>query len=124
MKKLNLAVDFDGVIHKYSKGWQDGSIYDLPIDGALLSLKKLHEDFNIIIFTTRLNPAVEDSDIQNKLITDWLAKYGFEKGKHYDQITGSKPMAQLYLDDRGMKFLNWNESLKEIGNYLVSLKTK
>ena len=27
-----IAVDFDGVIHKYSKGWQGGEIYDEPVE--------------------------------------------------------------------------------------------
>jgi len=31
---MNIAVDFDGVIHKYSKGWHNGQIYDGPVPGC------------------------------------------------------------------------------------------
>lgn len=31
MDKKTIVFDFDGVIHRYSKGWQNGSIYDKPV---------------------------------------------------------------------------------------------
>ena len=37
-----IVFDFDGVIHKYSKGWQDGSIYDEPTPGVSAVIEKLH----------------------------------------------------------------------------------
>ena len=33
--KENLAIDFDGVIHDWSKGWHDGTCYGNPINGAI-----------------------------------------------------------------------------------------
>jgi hypothetical protein len=48
-----IAVDFDGVIHAYSKGWQDGTIYDPPLPGALDGLRTLMRDNAVFIHTTR-----------------------------------------------------------------------
>ena len=44
-----LAIDFDGVIHKSSKSFYDGTIYDEPVDGveeAKTIIKRLY--FNYI----------------------------------------------------------------------------
>ena len=34
-----IAIDFDGVIHKNSKGYYDGTIYDEPVEGSLEAIK-------------------------------------------------------------------------------------
>lgn len=115
--KTPLAIDFDGVIHKYSEGWKDGTIYDKPVPGAKTSLAKLiKQSYKITIFTTRLNPTLEGQDPkeQEKLIRTWLEKWGFIQNKHFHEITGLKPLAKLYIDDKAIRFFNWKNVLEEI----------
>ena len=36
-----IVLDFDGVIHKSSKGYHDGTVYDDPVDGTRKALEIL-----------------------------------------------------------------------------------
>ena len=108
MTKQTIAIDFDGVIHKYSKGFQDGSIYDEPIEGVKEALKKLSKKFRIVIFTTRLNPCFDNEEKMNEDITNWLVKHEI----YHDELTNNKPPAIAYIDDRGIRFTNWEDILK------------
>ena len=49
----NIAIDFDGVIHTFDKGWYDGTCYGEPLPGSLEAIIKLSETHNIIIFTIK-----------------------------------------------------------------------
>ena len=52
--KKTIVFDFDGVIHKYSKGWQDGSIYDEPVPGIKTIIDELgKENYEVVIVSTR-----------------------------------------------------------------------
>ena len=56
--RKTIAFDFDGVIHKYSKGWQDGSIYDEPVVGIKEVINELHKtyyDFLLYVNNIRTN---------------------------------------------------------------------
>lgn len=100
-RKRVLAVDFDGVIHAYTKGWNDGSIYDLPMEGVKESLESLGEKFKIVVFTAR--PNIRE-------IARWLMKYGI----HFDEITHDKIPAVAYIDDRGIRFETWKQTLENL----------
>lgn len=113
-RRRTIAVDFDGVIHRYSKGWHDGSIYDSPMEGAREALARIHTRYDVVIFTTRVNPAMRGSDNQMDQIVDWLEKHGFVRGTHYDDITHAKPAALVYIDDRALHFTGWDEALGEL----------
>ena len=52
----NIAIDFDGVIHNFDKGWHDGTCYGDPIPGALEAIKDLSQNYKIIIFTAKAKP--------------------------------------------------------------------
>jgi len=106
-RKKIIAIDFDGVIHKYSKGYKDGSIYDKPIAGALEGLTKLYNrGYKIVIFTARENIAEVGhwiTDQYDKVFPD-LKMPAFE-------VTNTKPKAIAYIDDRGIRFTNWKDVL-------------
>lgn len=108
--KKTIAFDFDGVIHKYSKGWQDGKIYDVPVKGALEGLVELYnKDYEIIIFTTR----EEDGSI-NRWIAKQYHKYFPNQEIFAFRVTNKKPPAIAYIGKWIFRFTgDWNEILEE-----------
>ena len=102
--RKRIAVDFDGVIHSYDKGWQDGSIYGDPISGAIEALEKLRKEFAVFIFTTRAGK-------QKLEIQSWLQKSGASFWNEIE-ITDKKEPAIAYIDDRAIRFTNWADIKK------------
>lgn len=149
--KKRLLIDFDGVIHKYSKGWHDGSIYDGAVEGALDKLQMLHDaGFELVIFSTRceglewagkptitpINTILTGADSgrfncgnvtkldqknynvllwfivqEQKTIKQGLRKepYTFINNLYFTNI---KLPALAYIDDRGIRFTNWEDIVK------------
>ena len=112
-----IVLDFDGVIHLNSKGFHDGTIYDDPLPGTEEALKQLHKKYKIIIFTCKANP---DRPLINgktgiDLIWGWLNKHNL--AQYISDITDKKPRASFYVDDKGIKFENWEQTLNDI-NFL------
>lgn len=124
-----IAIDFDGVIHAYSKGWHDGSIYDEPVTGIFDFIQKLFDNgYSVYIFSTR-KPAQIKKWLQFHIMmseyeVDGMGcdpsyykytKYGYtcEKIPFWKKfwnksyvigISRRKLPATVYIDDRSIKF--------------------
>ena len=93
-KNNTIAIDFDGVIHQYSKGFQGlDNAYDPPMPGSIPSLQKLKDaGYRLIIVSSR--PV--------KPIRKWLEKYSLSH--FFDDITNIKQPAKYYIDDHAIRF--------------------
>ena len=110
----NLAIDFDGVIHKNSKGYHDGTVYDDPIEGSYEALEILSKKYNLIIFSAK---ALPDRPLVNgktgvDLIWEWLEKHNIKQ--FISDVVSQKPRAVYYIDDKAIHFTNWNNILNKI----------
>jgi len=107
-----IAIDFDGVLHKNSKGFFDGTVYDEPIEGSLDAIKKLAEKYTIVIFTAKAKkdrPLIHGMTGE-ELVWEWLAKYRISS--YIKEVTSEKPRAICYIDDKGVRFESWQQTLK------------
>jgi hypothetical protein len=112
-----IAIDFDGVIHSFELGYYDGTIYGTPLPGSIDSIKRLHKRFKLVIYTAK---AKSDRPLINgktgvELIWEWLGKYKIDP--YISEITAEKPRAICYIDDKAIKFVNWDQTLHELLNF-------
>ena len=110
----NVAIDFDGVIHNFDKGWHDGTCYGEPLPGSINAIKSLSKKYNIIIFTAKAkkNRPLVNGKTGVELVKEWLEKYGLID--FVSEITSEKPRARVYIDDKGVTFKNWKQTLSEL----------
>jgi len=117
-QERRVLVDLDQTIHKYSKGWQDGEIYDEPFEQARDAINWLKDNgYEIVIFTTRASPgnAAELGGDENKEIAKvkaWLKHHNI----YFDKVTADKLNADFYIDDKAIPIHNgnWDAVLKVI----------
>lgn len=103
-----VAVDFDGVLHPYSRGWV-GSVPDdePPMPGATAFLIRLkNAGYRVVVFSTRC-----DHDEGLAGTREWLERQGLDE--FVDDVTCKKPAAVAYVDDRAVPFTGSWESVEE-----------
>jgi phosphoheptose isomerase len=115
-EQINVGIDFDGVIHKNSKGYHDGTIYDDPVEGAFEALERLSTEHTVIIYTCK---AKSDRGLVNgktgtELIWEWLKKHNM--AQFVSKVTAEKPRARFYIDDKAIQFTDWDSAFEQIGD--------
>lgn len=122
MAVRTLAIDFDGVIHTYERGWADGSIYGDFTPGAMEALLHLMDQYAVFVHTSR-NPRQVARWIERRSgyviecvtrasLLPWRRRFWNRRGLLL--VTNRKLPALIYLDDRAVRFEDWDQALTEL----------
>jgi hypothetical protein len=115
--KKTIAIDFDGVIHDDNLGFHDGTVYGNPINGVDEALAQLSSKYTIILYTCKANPnrPLVNNKTGIELIWEWLELHNLQQ--YITDIMWGKPNAVIYIDDKGFRFNNWEETLTFIKGF-------
>ena len=109
-----VAVDFDGVINPYTKGWQGKSVFEKPSNACHQELKKLKEaGWIICINTCRSEEAnLKVYLLEHKIPFDHI---NYSPRNDIQGLSGTKLAADVYIDDKNITFDgNWNNMAERV----------
>jgi hypothetical protein len=120
---MTIAIDFDGVIHTYERGWVDGSIYGDFKPGALYALLTLVDRTPTFVFTARSATQVarwieQKSGHTLEAFADrrpWPFRRRFWNTRGVLLVTNRKLPAVAYVDDRAVAFVDWDQTMTDLG---------
>lgn len=122
-RKPILCVDFDGVIHSYTSGWQGADVVlDPPVDGAIQFLTAAVEMFEVHVFSSRSNQRGGMRAMKSWLEKEFMNYWGAHPVLADDAFSEikwpkTKPPALVTLDDRAMHFTGSWPELETIANF-------
>lgn len=132
------------MIHRYSRGWADGSIYDEPVPGAVDAIRGLMaQGVAVCVHTTRDPEQIRPWLESHGLVITTDERCGACRGHgliHPDPaspvklcencrgggeiifwndtdqvlVTNRKLPAVAYIDDRGIRFRDWSQALADL----------
>ncbi|MGW5477662.1 hypothetical protein [Streptomyces sp. NPDC004008] len=122
---MTIAVDFDGVIHTYDRGWADGTIYGDLTPDAMTAIETLMERDAVFIHTTRnarqVARWIERTSQYHIDCTTHLPRTWYGRRKPFWNtrglllVTDRKLPATVYIDDRAHRFDTWAKTMVALG---------
>jgi hypothetical protein len=111
-----ICLDFDGVIHSYERGWQDGMIYGAAVPGFFDWATKAADHFELVIYSSRSSTEAGLIAMKWWLVEEWRKWLGDDPSavklhlvSKFD-FSAEKPKAFMTIDDRGFRFEgDWND---------------
>jgi hypothetical protein len=129
--KSVICLDFDGVIHSYTSGWEGADVVsDGPVHGAMAAILEYQAaGFEVAVYSSRSSSAhIGGIQAMRSAIFQWmhahiLEIHGTENMKLVTKATDAivypreKPAAFVTIDDRGIQFKGVWPSAKEIEDF-------
>jgi hypothetical protein len=107
--KPTICIDFDGVIHSYERGWQNGVIYGTVVPGFFEWIERVRSQFKLVIYSSRSKSPEGITAMSlwlHEQRNNWIAA-----GGQRDlveplslEFASEKPATWLTIDDRAIRF--------------------